>query len=66
MITVTIDSIKMVKHVGILNACLRMKMMFNEKAKFFIESEQGIGMAVIISIPTECLKTQSREDEGGV
>ncbi|MBO7450359.1 MAG: histidine kinase [Clostridiales bacterium] len=66
MNTVTIDTIKMVKHVGILNACLRMKMMFNEKAKFFIESEQGIGMAVIISIPTECLKTQSQEDEGGV
>ncbi len=55
MNSVTIDMIKKYKHVGILNACLRMKMMFNEKAKFYVDSEQGVGMAVVIKIPIESL-----------
>ena len=32
-----------------------MKMMFNEKAKFYVDSEQGVGMAVVIKIPIESL-----------
>ena len=55
MNSVTIDTIKQVKHVGILNACLRMKMMFDDKAKFYVDSEQGVGMAVVIKIPIENL-----------
>ena len=55
MNSVTIDMIKKYKHVGILNACLRMRMMFNEKAKFYVDSEQGVGMAVVIKIPIESL-----------
>ena len=53
MNSVTIDTIKQVRHVGILNACLRMKMMFDEKVKFYVDSEQGVGMAVVIKIPIE-------------
>ncbi|MCR5803688.1 MAG: histidine kinase [Clostridia bacterium] len=53
MNSVTIDTIKKVRHVGILNACLRMKMMFDDKAKFYVDSEQGVGMAVVIKIPIE-------------
>lgn len=53
MNSVTIDTIKQVRHVGILNACLRMKMMFDDKAKFYVDSEQGVGMAVVIKIPME-------------
>ncbi len=52
---VTIDTIKKAKHVGILNACLRIKMMFKDQAKFAIESEKGIGMSVIITIPSELI-----------
>ena len=58
---VTIETVKKAKHVGILNACLRMKLMFDNKPKFTIESEKGIGMSVIITIPSESLK----EDKGG-
>ena len=54
---VTIDMVKEAKHVGILNACLRIKMMFNNQAKFAIESEKGIGMSVIISIPADLITT---------
>ena len=54
---VTIDMVKEAKHVGILNACLRIKMMFNNRAKFAIESEKGIGMSVIITIPADLITT---------
>ena len=57
MNTVTIDTIKKAKHVGILNACLRIKMMFKDQAKFSIESEKGIGMSVIIMIPSDMITT---------
>ena len=52
---VTIDTVKKAKHVGILNACLRIKMMFRDQAKFAIESEKGIGMSVIITIPLDLI-----------
>ena len=52
---VTIDMIKNAKHVGILNACLRIKMMFQNRAKFTIETEKGIGMSVIITIPQDLI-----------
>lgn len=57
MNNVTIDTIKKAKHVGILNACLRIKMMFKDQAKFTIESEKGIGMSVIIMIPSDMIAT---------
>ncbi len=57
MNSVTIDTIKKAKHVGILNACLRIKMMFKDQAKFTIESEKGIGMSVIIMIPSDMITT---------
>ena len=55
MNNVTIDVIRKAKHVGILNACLRIKMMFRDQAKFAIDSEKGIGMSVIITIPAELI-----------
>ena len=48
---VTIESIKGKKHVGILNACLRLKMVSDNQAEFKIDSEEGIGMSVLIIIP---------------
>lgn len=55
MNTVTIDAIKKTRHVGSLNACLRIKMMFKDRAKFMIETEKGIGTSIIISIPIELI-----------
>jgi len=54
---VNIETIKKAKHVGILNACLRIKMMFKDQARFAIESEKGIGMSVIIMIPEDLITT---------
>lgn len=54
---VSLDSIKGKKHVGILNACLRLKMITSNTVEFFIDSEEGIGMSVEIRIPLQTLKT---------
>lgn len=39
--------------IGIVNACLRMKMMTKDSARFFAESEKGIGTTVLIRIPLD-------------
>ena len=52
---VSIETIKGKKHVGILNACLRLKMVTNNEVSFSIESEPGIGLSVIIKIPLKKL-----------
>ena len=57
MNSVTIDIIRKAKHVGILNACLRIKMMFKDQARFSIESEKGVGMSVVIMIPKDLITT---------
>ena len=41
--------------MGILNACLRIKLITEDRAVFNIDSEKGIGMSVNIKIPIETL-----------
>ena len=53
--TVSIDQIKGKKHVGILNACLRLKLHTNNNVSFSIDSEVGVGMCVLIRIPMKKL-----------
>ncbi len=53
---VSIDQIKGKKHVGILNACLRLKIHFENQASIVVESERGVGMSVLIRIPLDKLK----------
>lgn len=48
---VSIDAIKGKKHVGILNACLRLKMITDNEVSFDIDSEAGVGMCFSITIP---------------
>ena len=57
----SIESIKARKHVGIMNACLRLKMVTERAVQFDIESEVGVGMSVIIKIPLDKLKWQEGE-----
>ena len=42
--------------VGVVNACIRLKMVTDDKVLFGIDSEEGIGTIVTIVIPEECLK----------
>lgn len=38
-------------HVGIMNACLRLKMVTNEEVTFELDGEKGMGTMVLICIP---------------
>lgn len=47
----SLDLLKTGTGVGMTNACLRLKMMTNGKARFDIETESGVGTNVFIAIP---------------
>ncbi len=48
-----IDRLKEKKSVGILNACLRLKMLSENKAQFEVDSELGVGTTIQIQVPLE-------------
>lgn len=49
----SIEQLKKKGRVGIVNACLRLKMVTDDKVKFDLESEENIGTIVTIKIPKE-------------
>jgi len=49
----SIDMLKGNGRVGIVNACLRIRMMTDSAADFSVESEKGIGTVILIRIPLE-------------
>lgn len=51
----SIDKLKDKKGVGILNACLRLKMATNDKVSFDLESEAGLSTMITIKIPVSYL-----------
>lgn len=51
---VNMELIRGRKSVGILNAALRLKMSTDNRVKFEIESESGVGTMISIKIPLDC------------
>lgn len=51
----TIDDLKEGGHVGMINACLRLKMHTNNRANVMLESKKGVGTTIYISIPLDTL-----------
>ena len=57
-------SIEMLKgggRVGIINACVRLKMVTENRAEFCVEGEEGVGTTVTIRIP--CLQEGKTDAE---
>jgi len=52
----SIDLLKKKGRVGIVNACLRLKMITNDKVTFSLEGERGIGTMVQIIVPLSSLE----------
>ena len=55
MQNVDIEMLKNKKSVGMLNACLRLKMCTENHVNFEIEGEEGAGTWITIRIPMEYL-----------
>lgn len=47
--------------VGMVNACLRLKMETSGEAEFELDSEEGLGLMVQIRIPCQCLELEVSE-----
>lgn len=55
MTDANIELLKKKGRVGIVNACLRLKMITSNHVTFGLESEKGVGTMVQIRIPVNCL-----------
>lgn len=49
----SIDEVKENEHVGMINACLRLRMITDGKSEFELESERGVGTCITIRVPIE-------------
>jgi len=56
MQTSNIETLRTNKHIGIANACLRLKMVTNQTVEFELDSEQGAGTFVLIKVPVDSLQ----------
>lgn len=56
----SIEKIRQMEHIGVCNACLRLKMISGNGVKFLFESEQGVGSCVTVKLPVESLRKIER------
>ncbi len=61
----TLGDVKQGSHVGMLNACLRLRMSSALTAKFNLESEKGVGTYITITVPTDRLKISNDKSNAG-
>lgn len=52
----SMDMLRESKHTGMINACLRLRMMSGDRVKFELESEEGMGTYLVILLPAEKIK----------
>ena len=55
----SIDELKQKGRIGVVNACLRLKIATEGNVKFMIESEKGIGTTIGVTIPREYVNEKS-------
>ena len=55
----SIDDLRGKGRIGVVNACLRLKIATDDNVKFFIESEKGIGTTIGVIIPGEYVNEKS-------
>ena len=56
MQTSNIETLRTNKHIGIANACLRLKMVTNQTVEFELDSEPGAGTFILIKVPVDNLQ----------
>ncbi|MCR5473719.1 MAG: histidine kinase [Lachnospiraceae bacterium] len=55
----SLELLKSKGRIGVVNACLRLKMATEDRVRFSVESEKGIGTTVTVVIPGECVHEKS-------
>ena len=50
---VSLENMKGKKHVGMMNACMRLKLLTKGRARYRLESEEGVGTVMHITIPID-------------
>lgn len=60
MASAGIASLKKKGSVGIMNACLRLRMMTEDEVRFELESEERVGTIVTVRIPLDCVNRERR------
>ena len=58
----SIDDLKQAGRIGMINACLRLRMATEDRVKFMVESEKGVGTTVTVIIPKGCTYEKSIAD----
>lgn len=56
MINASLEKLRTKGRIGIVNACLRLKMFTDNKVIFDIDSERGVGTTIQVKIPRECFE----------
>lgn len=57
-----IDDLKKNNHIGVINACIRLKIYTDSRAKFELESEEGVGTFTVIKVPVDSLGVGRKEE----
>ena len=57
-----IDDLKKNNHIGVINACIRLKIYTDNRAKFELESEEGVGTFTVIKVPVDSLGVGRKEE----
>ena len=65
MNSASIEMLENEKSVGIVNACLRLKMASDGHAEFEVSAEEGMGVSVLIRIPYDDTQKSRSEGKGG-
>ena len=55
----SIGDLKQKGRIGVVNACLRLKIATDDRVRFSIESEEGIGTTITVNIPREYVHEKS-------
>ena len=55
------EDLKSKNHIGVINACIRLKMFTDNRVAFELESEEGVGTFTVIRVVLDALK-KKRED----
>ena len=56
-----IEDLKKKDHIGVINACIRLKIYTGERATFEMESEEGVGTFTVIKVPIEAMGTGRKD-----